>query len=142
MRKSLCVKKHRVNYKGRVFTLPLVIFMVLSFSLKSVASELPEDAPETSEIETNEIVNWPKGPETSGRSVILMENSTGAILYAKNIHERCYPAAMTAIVTSMLGAEMCDLDDKVEFSTQAVRDVPSGVVNIAIDPGEYLSVGC
>ena len=141
MRKFLSVKKHRVNYKGRVFTLPLVIFMVMSFSLKSIASELPEDMSEATEIQTNEIINWPKGPETSGRSVILMENSTGAILYAKNIHERCYPAAMTAIVTSMLAAEMCDLDDQVEFSTQAVRDVPSGVVNIAIDPGESLSVG-
>ncbi len=141
MRKSVSVKKHRVNYKGRVFTLPLVIFMVLSFSLKSMASEVDSVPEEISEVETNEILNWPKGPETSGRSVILMENSTGAILYAKNIHERCYPAAMTAIVTSMLAAEMCDLDDEVEFSTQAVRDVPSGVVNIAIDPGERLSVG-
>ncbi|MBO4909601.1 MAG: D-alanyl-D-alanine carboxypeptidase [Lachnospiraceae bacterium] len=141
MRKSVGVKKHRVNYKGRVFTLPLVIFMVMSFSLRSLATEAPDSPDGADVIETNEILNWPKGPETSGRSVILMENSTGAILYAKNIHERCYPAAMTAVVTSMLAAEMCDLDDEVEFSTQAVRDVPSGVVNIAIDPGERLSVG-
>ena len=141
MRKSVSVKKHRVNYKGRVFTLPLVIFMVMSFSLKALASELPQAPEESSEITTNEIVNWPKGPETSGSSVILMENSTGAILYAKNIHEKRYPAAMTAVMTGMLAAEMCDLDDMVEFSTQAVRDVPSGVVNIAIDPGESLSVG-
>ena len=141
MRKSSGVKKHRVHYKGRVFTLPLVIFMVMSFSLRSAASEQISDTEISPVIETNEILNWPKGPDTSGRSVILMENSTGAILYAKNIHERCYPAAMTAVVTSMLAAEMCDLDDKVEFSTQAVKDVPPGVVNIAIDPGERLSVG-
>ena len=76
MRKSVSVKKHRVNYKGRVFTLPLVIFMVMSFSLKSIASEVSPAPEEVSEVETNEILNWPKGPETSGRSVILMENST------------------------------------------------------------------
>ncbi|MBP1585458.1 MAG: D-alanyl-D-alanine carboxypeptidase [Lachnospiraceae bacterium] len=93
------------------------------------------------DIETSSIPNWPKGPDTGAASVVLMESSTGAVLYSRNPHERAYPAAMTAVVTSMLAAEMCDLDDRVEFSHDAVYDVPSGTVNIAIDVGESLSVG-
>ena len=116
---------------GGVFTLPLVIILLLSFPMQVMASEA---------VPSEYTVNWPKAPETNGRSVILMEESTGVVLYAKNIHEKCYPAALTAVMTSMLAAENCDLDERVEFSTAAVRDVPSGVVNIAIDPGESLTV--
>ncbi len=116
---------------GGVFTLPLVIILLLSYPMQVMAGEA---------VPSEYTVNWPKAPETSGRSVILMEESTGVVLYAKNIHEKCYPAALTAVMTSMLAAENCDLDERVEFSTAAVRDVPSGVVNIAIDPGESLTV--
>ena len=116
---------------GRVMTLPLVLIMITVLSVNVMASGT--DNP-------GNIPNWPKAPETSAASVILIENSTGAILYGQNIHERKYPAALTAVVTSMLAAEMCDLDDQVVFSSEAVKDVPSGVVNIAIDPGESLSV--
>ncbi len=116
---------------GGVFTLPLVIILLLSVPMRALAGEVvPSEA----------IANWPKAPETNGRCVILMEESTGAVLYAKNIHDKCYPAALTAVMTSMLAAESCKLDDRVEFSTAAVRDVPPGFVNIAIDPGESLTV--
>ena len=123
--------KRIIKRWGRVGTLPLVLIMMLGFPMKILAAGV--DSP-------GSIANWPKGPETGAASVILMENSTGAVLYGENIHEKRYPAALTAVVTSILGAEMCDLDDQVVFSAEAVKDVPSGVVNIAIDPGESLSV--
>ncbi|MCR4791612.1 MAG: D-alanyl-D-alanine carboxypeptidase [Lachnospiraceae bacterium] len=128
-------------YKGRVFTLPLVIFLLMAMPVVTCAGsgQVVLVSPDA-DIETSSIPNWPKGPETGASSVVLMESSTGAVLYSKNAHERAYPAAMTAVVTSMLAAEMCDLDDRVVFSREAVYDVPSGTVNIAIDVGESLSV--
>lgn len=125
------INRKKLKIGGGVLTLPLVVIMLLSFPLRVFASGT---------VPSETIANWPKAPETNGRCVILMEESTGAVLYAKNIHEKSYPAALTAVMTGMLAAENCDLDDRVEFSTEAVRDVPSGVVNIAIDPGESLSV--
>lgn len=134
-------KKSRKNIiKGRVFTLPLVLLILMTFPMRVQGAGAEAGSYEGETVETNEIENWPKGPATSGRCVILMENSTGAVLYAKNIHEKAYPAAMTAVMTSMLAAEMCDLDDMVDFTASSVYDVPPGVVNIAIGVGESMSV--
>ena len=41
-------------------------------------------------IQSNEVANWPTGPVVSAESAILMDADTGAILYAKNIHEKLY----------------------------------------------------
>ena len=131
MRRIRGFNRKKTKIGGGVLTLPLVVIMLLSFPMRTLASGA---------VPTEAIANWPKAPEINGRCVILMEESTGAVLYARNIHEKSSPAALTAVMTGMLAAENCDLDDLVEFSTEAVRDVPSGVVNIAIDPGESLSV--
>ena len=126
--------------KGRVMTLPLVVLLLIMIPVRSYATAPITLVSPGADIDTSNIPNWPKGPDTGASSVILMESSTGAVLYSKNAHEKAYPAAMTAVVTSMLAAEMCDLDDKVVFSREAVYDVPPGTVNIAIDVGESLSV--
>ncbi len=50
-------------------------------------------------IQSNEIENWPDGPEVSSEAAIVMDINTGVILYAKNIHEQLYPASTTKIMT-------------------------------------------
>lgn len=37
---------------------------------------------------------WPEGPQIQGESAIVMEASTGTVLYEKNAHEHCYPASL------------------------------------------------
>ena len=125
--------------KGRVFSLPLVIMMLMTLPLQLSAEEINLTDAEAKE-ETTDLANWPKAPEISAGKAILMETSTGAVLYSKSIHERTYPAALTAVMTSMLAVTMCDLDDTVAFSHDAVFDVPAGVANIGIDQGETLTV--
>ena len=39
---------------------------------------------------------------TYAKSVVLMEKSTGKILYAENEHEKLYPASVTKIMTILL----------------------------------------
>ena len=48
---------------------------------------------------------WPEGPEVQSPSVILMEMSTGTVLYEKNSDERNYPASITKIMTTLLALE-------------------------------------
>ncbi len=132
-------EKRKNIFKGRVLTLPLVIIMLMTFPLRASSMEI--DLTQVGEEEgTTDIANWPKAPEISACCAVLMEESTGAVLYSKNSHKRAYPAALTAVMTSMLAVEMCDLDSDVVFSHDAVFDVPSGVVNIGIDAGESLTV--
>ena len=39
-------------------------------------------------IQTNDISGWPEGPQIGAEAAILMDVTTGTILYAKNIHEQ------------------------------------------------------
>ena len=90
-------------------------------------------------IQSNEIDNWPAGPAVSAESAILMEINTGAILYAKNIHKKSYPASTTKLLTCLIAMEQGNLDDTVTFSHEAVFSVPVGGSNMGMDVGESIT---
>lgn len=91
-------------------------------------------------IQSNEIENWPNGPQIGAQAAILIDANTGVILYSKNIHERLYPASTTKIMTSLLAMERGNLDDIVEFSHEAVFSVPADGSNMGMDEGESLTL--
>ncbi len=91
-------------------------------------------------IESNEIDNWPVGPVVSAQSAILIEATTGTVLYAKNVHAQQYPASTTKILTTLIATERCDLNELVTFSHAAVFDTPRDSNHIAIDEGQKLTV--
>lgn len=91
-------------------------------------------------VQSNAVENWPTGPVVSAESAILMDADTGAILYAKNIHQQEYPASTTKILTTLIASERCSMDEIVDFSYDAVHDIDPGSNHIAIDPGEQLTM--
>ncbi|MDE7283872.1 MAG: D-alanyl-D-alanine carboxypeptidase [Lachnospiraceae bacterium] len=91
-------------------------------------------------IQSNEIENWPVGPEIGAQAAILMDANTGIILYAKNIHEELYPASTTKILTCLLAMENGNLDDMVSFSREAVFSVPYDGSNMGMDAGESITL--
>lgn len=91
-------------------------------------------------IQSNEIANWPEGPAIGAESAILMEINTHTVLYAKNIHAKMYPASTTKILTCLLAAQNCDLNDKVTFSNEAVYEVPRDGSNMGMDAGEIITL--
>lgn len=91
-------------------------------------------------IQSNEIENWPVGPEIGAQAAILMDANTGIILYAKNINEKLYPASTTKILTCLLAVENGDLDDMVTFSREAVFSVPGDGSNMGMDVGESITL--
>lgn len=111
---------------------------VVSAEKSDIEKRLEEQR--ASEIQTNQIPNWPFGPVVSADSAILMEANTGAILYAKDIHKREYPASTTKIMTSLLATELASLDDVITFSHDAVFDNPPGSSGIAMDVGQQLTL--
>lgn len=97
--------------------------------------------------ETNEILReptkslWPdNAPKIASKAAIVMEASTGAILYAKNIHETYYPASITKILTTLLAAENSSLGETVTFSHDSVYDVEADSSRLWIDVGEELTM--
>ena len=91
-------------------------------------------------VQTNEIDGWPEGPAIGAEGAILIDADSGAILYAKNIHEHLYPASVTKILTTLIATENCALDEVVTFSHDAIFSIPYNSSNIAIDEGEELTV--
>ena len=63
-------------------------------------------------------------------SAILVEVSTGRIIYERNSNEKRYPASITKIMTAILVLENCNLDDKVVVSESALSNIPSGYVTV------------
>jgi D-alanyl-D-alanine carboxypeptidase (penicillin-binding protein 5/6) len=61
------------------------------------------------------------GPNVSARAAILVEASTGTILYARNEHEIREPASITKIMTAIVAIERGDLADIVQVSANAAR---------------------
>ena len=91
-------------------------------------------------VQSNAVDNWPTGPVVSAESAILIDADTGAMLYAKNIHQKEYPASTTKILTTLIASERCSMDEIVDFSYDAVHDIDPGSNHIAIEPGEQLTM--
>ena len=82
---------------------------------------------------------WVDSPSIMGESGIVMEVSTGTILYEKNMHDIHYPASITKIMTVLLAIEHCEMDEIVTVPPEAVYMEDKGS-HIALDAGEQLTV--
>ena len=79
---------------------------------------------------------------TSAKAVVLMEKSTGKVLYSENENEKLYPASVTKIMTILLVCEALDsgkikLSDTVSCSKNAAS---KGGSQIWLEAGETMSV--
>ncbi len=137
---------HRfISYKkvsGRITGIILAISLALSLPISAAADTYEQQLEQQRAItiESNQRTGWPQGPVVTARSAILMEAGTGSILYAKNIHNQEFPASTTKLLTCLIAAEECTLDEMVYMSRRAVYDVPRGSNHIALDEGEAITM--
>jgi serine-type D-Ala-D-Ala carboxypeptidase (penicillin-binding protein 5/6) len=115
----------------------IAILCILILLISPVLTSVQAQATETN-TEANNI--WPKGPGVYAESAIVMEASTGLILYEKNIDKTHYPASITKIMTALLAIENSSLSDIVTFSRDAVFNVDLDSSRIGIDVGEQLTM--
>lgn len=83
---------------------------------------------------------WPEGPSVNAEAAIIMEASTGLVLYEKNIDDAHYPASITKIMTALLALENSSLGEVVTFSKDSVFNVDPDSSKIGIDVGEKLTM--
>lgn len=79
-------------------------------------------------------------PDIYSPSALLMDYSSGKILYEKNIYEKRYPASLTKIMTAIIVLENCNLSDIATVSYDAVMSLSSGYVTANLQVGEELTV--
>jgi len=121
--------------------------LALSLGLFTLVGTMPVYATEIEDrilvnqsmpVDSNQWQNWPDGPIVSAESAILMDADTGVILYSKNIHTKHYPASTTKILTTLIAAERCSMDEMVTFSYIATHDIDPGSNHIGLDAGQQL----
>lgn len=115
-----------------------IITIILAISLCSGVFYVP------AVFANNEIKDeWPRQPDVCAESAVLVEASTGTILYDKKCHKKMYPASITKIMTALLTIENCKMDETVVFSENAVNGISYGVdgdANFGCQIGEKMSV--
>lgn len=106
----------------------------------NAASNIEETSPYPIYSSSDTITDWPTGPSIYASSGVVIEASTGTILYDKNMNEKMFPASITKILTALLTLENTTMDQMVTYSHDAVFSIEKGSSHIAINPGEQLSV--
>ena len=126
----------------------LTALAILAGSTTAAASAIPEEeavavisdsiaAAETSAAAAIEI-----GPGLPARAAVLMEQTTGKVLFAKNEREAMPPASITKIMSLLLVMEAIDCgslstDSQVSCSEHAAG---MGGSQIWLEPGEVMTV--
>lgn len=83
---------------------------------------------------------WPQEVSIEAEGGILIDATSGCVLYGKNIHERYYPASITKILTALIVIERCNPDDIITFSYDAVHNVESGSTSAGYGVGDKITV--
>lgn len=119
-----------MNIKTRFFTLILTAAVALSPLAVSAAES--EAVPIAAQVELN----------LSCKSAVLLEQTTGQVLYESNPNERLPIASVTKIMTLLLTMEALEagtirLDDAVPISENAAS---MGGSQVYLEPGEHISL--
>lgn len=87
----------------KIFAIVLSVLIIFGNSVKCIAQEEPSEA------------------ELYAKSAVLMDASSGRILYEKNGFEAMANASTTKIMTCILALENCDPNGEVEVSARAAQ---------------------
>lgn len=79
-------------------------------------------------------------PTVASQGAVLLNAADGSVLFSKNGDTTYYPASITKLMTALLVAENCNLDDTVTFSATATTNLESGAVSIGMAEGDTMTV--
>ncbi len=78
-----------------------------------------------------------KGPSLNAKAAVLINASTGEVLYNKNMNQKMYPASTTKIMTALLVLENLDLSSTVTIDKETAE---TGECQINLIEGEKVTV--
>lgn len=131
--------------KYKIFSLILAATLLFTAAFPAYATETEKTETETTESTTTNTEGTSTDSTSSeltltAESAILMDATTGKILYEKNSRTKQYPASITKLMTILLALEHGSLEDEITFSHDAVFSIEPGSAHIAIQEGEILTL--
>ena len=73
-------------------------------SREGTSAAVPPAPADPSVVTTNGIAGWPQAMDIAEETGILMDASSGTVLFNKSMDERMYPASTTKIMTAFAGS--------------------------------------
>lgn len=113
-----------------------------SFSMSANAADIKEipaeevDSVYNMQVDSNAWDSWARGPHIYSESGIVMDMDSGAILYAKNIDDKHYPASITKVMTALVALQNYKMDETVKFTWDDIGFLEYGDAHIAIKEHE------
>lgn len=131
--------------KHKIFSLILAATLLFTAAFPAYATETEKTETETTESTTTNTEGTSTDSTSSeltltAESAILMDATTGKILYEKNSRTKQYPASITKLMTILQALEHGSLEDEITFSHDAVFSIEPGSAHIAIQEGEILTL--
>ncbi|MBQ9931785.1 MAG: D-alanyl-D-alanine carboxypeptidase [Firmicutes bacterium] len=109
----------------KIIALILILSLLVGCGASpSVTTDVVPPSPQVEEAGSGEN---PLAPQISAASAILIEVSTGKVLYEKNAREKSWPASITKIMTALLGIESGDVKRVVPVAEDAVGTEGSSI---------------
>lgn len=118
----------------RTLTLILTVATLLTFGIRFSADSGETDAKVSADVSAN--------LNLTSKSCVLMEASTGTVLYESNKDERLPPASVTKVMTMLLILEAIE-SGRISFSDNVAaseRAASMGGTQIYLEPGEVMTV--
>ncbi len=119
----------------KILSLLITIYMVLSLAVTPTFATEPDttEAPQASSSSTTP-------PSISCETAIVMDATTGQILYEKNAYQTMYPASITKILTALVAIEQGDLDSTLTMTEDAVWGIEWDSNQIGLQVGEQITL--
>ena len=89
---------------------------------------------------TSPSAGWPEPPKITSEAAVVIEASTGSILYNKNAYDAYRPASTTKLMTSLLAIEQCPLSDIVTCSRDSIERIDRDSSRIGLVTGESVDM--
>lgn len=110
------------------------------YALEAANEETATQNAYNMKVASNGWSGWPEGPCTYGEAAIVMEADSGAILYAKNIDGKGYPASITKVLTALIALENGSLSDKITITDSCIDFLEYGDAHIGMTTGEEITL--
>ncbi|PKM96249.1 MAG: hypothetical protein CVU84_00610 [Firmicutes bacterium HGW-Firmicutes-1] len=115
--------------KKHLFGLNILLFILII----ALNNHMQVNAQQTKKIDQSP-------PDITAESAILIDATTGQILYSKNENSQQYPASITKLMTALLAIEALDPKDTITFSKNAVFSIEYGSSHIGMQEDEVITV--
>ena len=134
------MKKHCTIF----LTAVLLILNIFTIPIHA-ETETPTEEPTTEATIINECIGdtstLPSVPAINAECCVVMDATTGTILYSKNGDAKAYPASITKVMSALVALENgLKLDDTITMSYDAVWGIERGSNHISLDVDEKITV--